>query len=201
MRNRPTTLAIALVAVLSLFATGCGDDGGGGNAAVSDENRPYVDAMKESMRTSNEEDGDLELSDDQIDCLAPRFVNAIGMDNIEAAGVTPDDIKTSDMDFSGMDLTEEDGNRIYDSFGQCDIDLRELLMVSMADDEEMSEATATCMEGVFTDENLRKFMVSSMVNGDEGMEDDAEMAPIMGQLMGCAFMGMGDAFDEAGAEG
>jgi hypothetical protein len=66
----------------------------------------------------------------------------------------------------------------------------------------MSDAAKACMEGVFTDENLRKLMVSSMVNGEDAAENDPELAPLMGQLMGCAFMGMGDAeekFEEVGS--
>src|SRR5690606_14003972 len=114
---------------------------------------------------------------------------------IEASGVTTDDLESSDMDFSAIGITEEDGNRLYDAFGQCDINLRELMLETMASDDEMSEAAKSCMEGVFTDENLRMFMVSSMVNGEDGMEDDPALGPFMGQLMGCAFMGMGDAGD------
>lgn len=200
MLTRSKMFALVMVAALAFSATACSDDGGGGgDSAVNDQNRPYVDAMKESMRSSNDDDDGFALDDGQIDCLAPRFVNAIGMDKIEASGVTPEDIEVSDMDFSAIDLTTEDGNRIYDSFGQCDINLRELMVADFASDDEMGDAAKACMEGVFTDENLRKFFVSSMVNGDEGMEDDPEVAPIVGQMMGCAFMGMGDAFEEEGS--
>ncbi|NLD78680.1 MAG: hypothetical protein GX643_18690 [Acidimicrobiales bacterium] len=195
MRNRPTIFAIALVAALAFSATACSDDdgGGGGNAAVTDENREFVEALKASMRDSSDDADDVQLTDDEIDCLAPRYVNILGVERIEAAGVTPGDLESSDMDFSDVGITTDDGNALFDAFGQCDVNIRERMLESFAADDEMSNAAAACMEGVFTDDNVRKLMVSGMVNGDEDMEDDPELAPLVGQMMGCAFMGMGDA--------
>lgn len=194
MRTRPRTIVTAvLVTVLAFAATACGDDDGGGGE-VSAEAQPYVDAMKESMRTSNQEDdSDFQLSDGQIDCLAPRWINTFGVDRLEEQGVTAEDIAAdTDMEFTDLDLTEDEGGALYDAFGECDVNLSEIMLEEMAADEDMTEAAKTCMEGIFTDENLRKLMVSSMVNGEDAMEDDPELAPLMGQLMGCAFMSMGD---------
>ena len=155
---------------------------------------PYVEAMKRSMQASNEEDGDFVLTDGQIDCMAPRFIGIIGVDRLKENGVTPADIENDKaMDFSDFGMTEKDGNDLYDSFGACDINLREMMLTSMAADEDMTPEMQKCMEDVFTDENLRRFMVSSMVEGDAAMEND----PLMAQLMGCAFMGMDEGMAES----
>ena len=53
----------------------------------------------------------------------------------------------------------------------------------------------------FWESNLRKLMVSSMMNGDEGMEDDPELESLMGGIMGCAFMGMGEDLGETDGMG
>lgn len=203
MRPRFRVLSVALVASLALITVGCSSDGGGGgNAAVTDENRPYVDAMKKSLAASNEEDGDIVLSDGQIDCIAPRFINIIGVDRLEENGVTAADVEADEaMDFSDLGMDEKEGNELYDTFGNCDVNLGETMMASFAEDDEMTDAMKTCMEGVFTDDNLRKLMVSTMVNGDDAAEDDPELAPLMAQLMGCAFMGMGDDMGEMDTEG
>ena len=58
-----------------------------------------------------------------------------------------------------------------------------------------------CQSFPLTDENLRKLMVSSMMNGDEGMEDDPELESLMGGIMGCAFMGMGEDLGETDGMG
>ena len=205
MRSRFRNLSVVLVASLTLVTVGCGDSGGGGgNAAVNDENRPYVDAMKKSLKASNEEDGSdgFQMSEEQMDCVAPRFVNIIGVDRMKENGVTPADIEADEtMDFSKLKMTEKDGNALYDTFGDCDINLTELMTASMAADEDMTPAMKACIEGVFTDENLRKMMVSSMVKGEDAAEEDPELAPVMAQMMGCAFMGMGDGMGGSGDAG
>lgn len=89
-------------------------------------------------------------------------------------------------------MTEDDANEIFDNFGRCDIDLREMMLESMAADSEVSAGQKACMETVLTDENLRKLMVTSFMKGDDGIENDPELEEVMGGIMGCAFMGMGE---------
>lgn len=200
MPPRIKMLSISVVAALTLVTAGCSDSdgGGGGNAAVTEENKPYVEAMATSMRSSNDDSEDVVFTDEEIDCIAPRFVNIIGVDRMKENNVEPADIAADDsIDFSNLDLSDDEGNTLYDTFGECDIDLREKMLTGMAADEDATPEMKACMEGVFTDENLRKFMVSSMVAGEDA-EDDPEIAPLMGQLMGCAFMGMSDMDLETG---
>lgn len=174
-------------------------EGDGGDVEVSADARAYVDAMNESM-TADEE---FPLSDDQAECFNARTINTIGVDRLQAAGVTPEMMSSGDsaMDFSDLGLTEDEAGDIYDNFGRCDIDLQDLMMQSMATDDEVTPAMQACMENVLTDENLRKLMVSSMMNGDEGMEDDPELESLMGGIMGCAFMGMGEDLGETDGMG
>lgn len=163
---------------------------GGGDVEVSADARAYVDAMAGSMTA----DESFPLSDDQAECFSARTVDTIGVDRLQGAGVTPEMMadEESTMDFSDIGLTEDEAGDIYDNFGRCDIDLQDLMMQSMAADDEVTPAMRSCMETVLTDENLRKLMVSSMMNGDEGMDNDPELEELMGGLMGCAFMGMGE---------
>ncbi len=150
---------------------------------------PYIEALKRSMHASNDEDEDFQLTDGQIDCMSPRFIDVLGVDRLKENGVTPADLESGEaMNFAELNLNEKEGNALYDTFGECDIDLNEMMMTSMAADEEMTPEMKTCMEGVFTDENLRKLMVATMTQGDDALEND----PLMAQLMGCAFMGMED---------
>lgn len=188
MRTR--TSVTALLSALMLALTGCGgsdgngsDSGGGDAAPLSDAERPYVDALATSLQTS---DDDFPLTDDQVDCLAPRFVRVFGVDRLEDAGVSPETFADEEsMDFSELSLTEKEGNALFDTFGACDIDLRETMLDSMASDEEVTPAMAECFETVLTDDNLRELMVTTMISGDEAVED----SPVMGELIGCAFLG------------
>jgi hypothetical protein len=163
---------------------------GGSNDPVEVDagGQAYVDAMVQSMRAED----DFPLSDDQAQCFASRFVNTIGVDRLNAAGVTPEMIAGDDdsMEFTELDLSEDEGNELYDQFGECNIDLREMFLQSMAADEDVSPAMQSCMETVLTDDNLRKLMVTTMVYGDDEVESNPELEELVGGLMGCAFMGM-----------
>lgn len=172
---------------------------GGGEVVVSGDARAYVDAMVGSMTA----DEDFPLSDEQAECFSARTIDTIGVDRLQEAGVTPEMMADEDsaMDFSDLGLTEDEAGDIYDHFGRCDVDLQDLMMQSMAADDEVTPAMQACMETVLTDENLRKLMVSSMMNGDEAMDNDPELEELMGGLMGCAFMGMGEGLGETDGMG
>ena len=166
------------------------EESDGGDVDVSADEQAYVDAMTDAMTA----DEDFPLSDEAAQCFSARTVQTIGVDRLQEAGVTPEMMGSEDsaMDFSALGLTEDEAGDIYDNFGRCDIELRDLMMESLATDEETTPAMQACLENVLTDENLRKLMVSSMMNGDEGMDSDPELEELMSGIMGCAFMGMGE---------
>lgn len=199
MRRPTSVLALAAFAASTLFA-GCSSDGGGG-ADVSEAEKPYVDAMAEGMASA--EDEELSLTEDQERCISARFVDVIGVERFEQAGIEPADLRTDEeaLEFTEIDLSEDEGNRLYDSFGACDVDLRQVMLDAMAADEEITPEMQACMEGAFTEENLRKLMVTSMVKGEDAAEDDPALAGFMGTIMGCAFMGMDEGLGEDGGTG
>lgn len=168
------------------------DDGGesGDPVDVGGDGQAYVDAMMQSMQGDEE----FPLSDDQAECFSSRFVDTIGVDRLQDAGITPEMMASDDdsMEFTELNLSEDQGNELYDNFGDCGIDLRQIMLDSMAEDEEMTPEMQTCMEGVFTEENLRTFMVIGMTQGEDALENDPAGAALVSGLMGCAFMGMNE---------
>ncbi len=186
-RSVRTLFAAAGVTTL-LVVSACG--GGSGTPKPSAAAQPYVDAMTASMVDDDDFPGDEKTAE----CLSARFVGVIGVDQLEANDISPAEFANDSLDFSdvGIELDEKQGNALYDSFGKCGFDVREMLMDEMSADDEVSPAMQACIEQVFTDDNLRKFMVTMMIDGEDAMEDNPELEELMGGLMGCAFMGMGD---------
>lgn len=173
-----------------------GSEGGDGPVDVSDDERPYVEAMAESML--EDEESEFPLTDDQAECFASRTVKVLRVDRLRAAGITPESLGDDEevLEFPDLELTMDEGNEIYDAFGACGVDLREAMLADMASDDEMGPGAAACIEGVFTEENLRLFFVTLMVKGEDAMEDDPAVASVMGGLIGCAFMGMGESMED-----
>jgi hypothetical protein len=172
-------LALLFGAAAIVLAGGCGDDddAGGGDVEVSDEAQPYVDAMIAGMVSSDDdEDDDLQLEQDQAECLAPRWVETIGVDRLQDAGLEPDDFATdSDPDLSALDLSDEEGGELYDAFGTCDIDLKAEFIRSLTTEQNLSEEDADCLSDAFSDDFLRRIMVISLVEGDDALDDNEEL--------------------------
>ena len=143
----------AVSAVMALMA-GCGgdDDGDAASDDVSEQARPYVDALVESAENS---DSDVPFEAGQAECLAPRWVEILDPARLEEAGITPEELADGDA-MGELDLTEEDGGALYDAMVECGVDLREQVIDDIAADSDLSEEDRTCLEEQFDDEFLRR---------------------------------------------
>ena len=167
------TRVVLAVGVIALALSACGDDDDDGGD-VSEEEQPYVDAFVESAANADEDD--LQLSSTQAECFGARFVDIVGVDRLEEAGVTPGDFgDESDFDFSAIGLTEDEGGEIYDAFGECDVDIREEFITSLGADEELSEEDRDCVAEAFDDDLLRRILVTTFVEGEDALEADDEL--------------------------
>ncbi len=154
----------------------------------SSEATPYVQAMVDSMM----DDDEMAIDEDKARCFATSAIDIIGVDRLKDKGVEPADMRDdSSTDMSSVGLSMDEGNELYDAFEECDIDLRALMMQSMGEDEEVPAEAMACLDQVLTDDNLRTLMVVSIVKGDDAVENDPELEPVMAGLMGCMFMSMG----------
>lgn len=181
-RTRLTAVALSAGLVLAACSSG-----GGSGESVSDEGKPYAEAIAANFTTSEDPD-DFVLEDDQADCIGARTVNIIGVDAFEKAGVTPADLgPTSDTLIGDVEVDDKQANEIYDSFKKCDVDLRAIMFESFAQDDDMTDEQKKCLEGALDEDTLRAFVVTAMVKGDD---ESPEAMRLMGAIMGCAFMGM-----------
>jgi hypothetical protein len=178
-----STRVVLVVAALALALGACGDDddgGGGDGGEVSEDAQPYVDAFVESAAEA--EDDELQMSPEQAECFGGRFVEIVGVDRLEEAGVTPEDVgDDSDMDFSTLDLTEDEGGEIYDAFGDCDIDIRAEFLRSLGADDDIAEEDRECIAEAFDDDLLRRIMVTTFVEGEDALDTDEEL---QGEVLG-----------------
>jgi hypothetical protein len=162
-----------VLAALAIALVGCGDDDDSGGGDVSEEEQPYVDAFVEDAADADEED--LQISPEQAECFGARFVSIVGVDRLEEAGVTPEEFGgESDLDFSTLGLSEDEGGEIYDAFADCDVDIRAELLRSMGADD-MAEEDRECMADAFDDDLLRRMMITTFVEGEEALDADDEL--------------------------
>ena len=166
MRRRLVPVVMTILVPFVLTACG-GDDGEGG----SDEAKPYVDEMSQALTGE-----DSPMDDEQADCFSEGFIDVVGLDKVKEAGSAEEVGQlASDFDFSSMDLTEDQGNEIYDNFDECGVDLRQQLLDDLDADNQMPEEGKECVTDALSEDVLRDFFVTGMVDGQEASLADTEL--------------------------
>jgi hypothetical protein len=172
------TFALLIATAAVALVTACGDDDDDGE--VSEGAQPYVDAMIESF--DNAPPDELQIDREQARCLAPRWVEAIGAERLQAAGIEPRDFADQgDVDLTEVGLSEDDGNAMYDAFGECDIDVKRVFVESFSTDRDVSDEDKDCLADAMSDDLLRRIMVTTFVAGDEALNQDEALT---GELFG-----------------
>jgi len=132
----------------------------------------YLAAIERSL--SSGEEGGLKTTAEQAACMAPKWLATIGVDRIKDKGIAPSQIGDEANDdgsaLSDLGLTEDDGNALYDAFGECDVDIEQDFVEFVTADE--SAEVAACVADALTPDLLRRLMVSSIV--DEQPDDELE---------------------------
>jgi hypothetical protein len=161
-RGTETTAATSTDDTTATSSDGTGATGTTTPAAEATE-ADYLAAIERSLSTGE----GLKTTAEQAECMAPRWLDTIGMERLKEHDVAPADI--------GDDVNV-DGSALYDAFGACDVDIRQLFIVLAA--EGQTADVATCVEGALTPDLLRQLMVSSIVQDqpDDQLQADFETA-------------------------
>jgi hypothetical protein len=154
---------------LALLAGACGDDDDDGGASSDD---PYVQALAQSMR---EDPDDLQLDQEQADCLAPRFVEILDPARLEEAGITPEQLADDDDAIVQLGMSEEEGGQMYDALGECDVDARALFLEGMTEDSGMSEEDRACLEEAIDDDFIRQLVAITLTQGEDALDGNDEL--------------------------
>ncbi len=178
---RRIMLAVTMV-LMGGLAAACGDDDGGGSGAesASAEGQEYVDAIV----ASNEES---ELTDEQNECFARAFVDAVGVDELQGA-VSPDEIRanpeTTPQEF-GITLDDDQADGFWNDVNEC-MDVRAAFVEGMTEGEDVSEETVNCLEDAIDDDLLKRIFVTSLMEGEDALDQDEELtSDLMSVLSEC----------------
>ena len=72
-------------------------------------------------------------------------------------------------------MSEDDGNELYDAFGDCGVDLEQAFVDGIAMSGDLSDDTVACLGEQFDDDTLRKIMVTTITKGEAALADDQEL--------------------------
>jgi len=181
MTRARTIISLAVVAATSFALGACGgdDDSSGSSSESSELAAPLIDALAVEFTA----DPEMALDATEAECFATRFVNAIGAEELIAAGLTADALDLSDDEMlADMNLNDDQANGLADALldGEC-FSSADFLLGDPEISESMTADQATCMSEAFTaSESVREVMVASFL-GEE--VDDATGMAMFGELM------------------
>lgn len=146
----------------------------------------YLAAIERSLSTG---DG-LKTTSDQAECMAPKWLDTIGIDRLKEHDVAPseigDDVNDDGSALSDLGLSQEEGTALFDAFGDCDVDIRQKF-VDLAT-EGQRPAVASCVADALTPDLLRRLMIASIV---EGQPDDQLQADFTTAIGPCTALSEG----------
>jgi hypothetical protein len=197
-------VAIAAVGLLALAACGDDDDSGsdaatttaassgttggssGGDASGATEEE-YLAAI-ETQFTSSGPDS-LQMTEEQAKCAAPKWLDVITVEKLKEKGITPDDVKsdTDNEQLASLGLTEADADKMYDAYGECDVDVRGELARSIGASLEAPGDAEQCIGDALTDDLVRRIFVVSITKGQAGLNADEDLSnELFAALGACA---------------
>ena len=157
-------LILVCITVLALTAVGCGSSGGsdgsgdtttkakstttteqgssttkaGGTAEGTDEE--YLAALTANLTSGSLEDGNLVISAEEGDCVAPKWLDAITVEGFTSVQVSPDDVSDPNFTYSKLELDSTKGKALIDAFDACGVDiyakLAESLTVGLTEEQQ-----------------------------------------------------------------
>jgi hypothetical protein len=136
-----------------------GDSGGGG------DRQKLIDALSGSESSSGE------FTDEEVECMVPGMVDAIGVEALMEAGAV--DNPDADLAELGLDLDEEQAGKLFDSMNDC-VDLREAFTEGATGDGTTAEQ-AQCLTDNIDDATFRQLMVTVLVEGEDALAQDQEL--------------------------
>jgi len=177
MTRARSFISLAVVAATSFALAACGGDDD--SSESSELAAPLIDALAVEFAA----DAEMALTSTEAECFATRFVNAIGAEELIAAGLTADALDLSDDEMlADMNLNDDQANGLADALldGEC-FSSADFLLGDPEISESMTADQATCMSEAFTaSESVREVMVASFL-GEE--VDDATGMAMFGELM------------------
>lgn len=162
---------LALVPAVALVLTACG---------ASEED--YTEAVSSGLSSAQTQP----LSEAKADCVAEDFVGRMGADRMAEAGDPSDlEVAARTLSFEGLNLTEPEGNELFDDFVDCGADMGGRVMAELEDQglalpDEMME----CMRGALSEGEMRGYFVPLMRTGETDF-DRGVLKKIEGKLVDC----------------
>ena len=155
--------------------------------ASSDEASSEISAEAEAYVAALEADFDpsMQASEDEIRCISEGVVDVIGVDNLQEAGVTPEQLAREGP--GSVELGEDEAGAIADAFIGCLDDPMATFAASMGAGD--ADATA-CFEENLTEDQVRALLTAGFVSTQASEPSDEFMQMMSDLEAACPSVGL-----------
>lgn len=157
--------SLLVLPLLVVLLSACGGE------SDRDRKDKYIDTMATALAGN-----DMGVNEAKGRCIGSKFVGTVGTDRLqETYGLSRFATKAGALEYPELNLTQSEGQAIYDHFGTCGVDMRKLLFTELSDPEtmgevgeipEISEGASSCVEEAGTAENMRAIFVNMIVGNE-----------------------------------
>ncbi len=119
----------------------------------------YVAALEENFGRS----GGV-FSAEGVSCLASSWVDTLGVETFQEAGVAPADVARNQADLGDLELDRRTATALADAFADCGLELRDAYLKTL--EGNLSEQGKVCVDEMLTAEVVRQAFVAELM-GEE----------------------------------
>lgn len=136
----------------------------------------YIAAFVSGLTSGSREDGNLVLPQEAAECVAPLWLDAFTLEDLQAAGITVEDASDAGFDPADVGIDEQQALEVIDAFSSCDFDIYTELAMSLTVGlgSDVQECAAQNIDVTLADD--------LMVKAFSGGESDAEFDALLTQL-------------------
>jgi hypothetical protein len=183
---------VMVLALVPLAFAACGgDDGSRSGDSQTTEGQQYVAAM---MATYDEEDG---FTEAEALCAAEGTVDVIGVEDLEQAGVSPEELATYEGEglAPGFTPSPDQADQLVDVFFEC-VDFGKVIFNAAASEEGIEnfpEAKIACVgEKLENDEVFHEAMERELFGASTDEADEADVNTAVARAFDACDINFGD---------
>jgi hypothetical protein len=139
---------------------------------LDEDEQAFVDAL---MGQQPPESMDAE----QAECIAGHWIQAVGVDAVEGAGVTAEGIAAGTSSINDIPVDRATAEKVVDSYESCEFDLVDLVVTGFSSMVQGDPTKLSCLEDAVTPEVAREYMISALMATESGAPDLAEIQTLI----------------------
>ncbi|QXC63378.1 hypothetical protein KSP35_11640 [Aquihabitans sp. G128] len=147
-----------------------------GGSGESGDAASYAASLAKGLASGDAASDELQVTDDEAACVAPKWIETIGVDALTSFGASPKDLEDPDFSFPDLKLDDEQGLAMIDAFVDCDVDIYGQFADVLSEDLDATQQA--CLEGELDEASTRQYLASALTKDEMSSDLIAKLQAI-----------------------